>query len=109
GNIQSYYRRFLYCLGNTQTVAGIIDTTKFRFVFQAGANTLTSVKEYSDQADINADLPGFISLAMEQTNYCLKKEGDETAVPPIPPVWNVYLTDGNCNSLAKSNDFTSLQ
>ena len=64
GNIQSYYRRFLYCLGKFTTVAGIIDTTKLRFVFTAGANTLTSVKEYKDLADINNDLPQFLSLAM---------------------------------------------
>jgi len=104
--VQSYYRRFLYCLGNITTIAGIIDPAKLRFVFTAGSNTLTSVNEYAGLHEINAVLPAFLSLAMAETAYCTKREGNGIA---IPFTWNIYITDADCKALAKSNAFNSLE
>lgn len=99
--VENFFRRFLYCLGN----AGIISTSdtppKFMFVFKnQNGDTLTSSAAYDTQDALNAALPSFIDLVLEENNFEIKQSGSD---------WQFIVSDKNGNTLATSNNFSSVQ
>jgi hypothetical protein len=91
----------LYCLGNATTITTADTPAKFKFVFtNQHGDTITSIASFNTQDELNAALPEFIDLLLEQTNYVIKQSGSD---------WLFTVVDNNNNELATSNNFSSQQ
>ncbi|MDR6943339.1 hypothetical protein [Mucilaginibacter pocheonensis] len=101
GGINNYYRRFLYCIGNATIITTADTPVKYKFVFSnQHGGTLTSVKAYATQDELNNELPSFMDRVLAGQSYRVRATGVN---------WNIYITDDEDNKLAISNDFTSEQ
>jgi hypothetical protein len=99
GGINSYLRRFLYCLGNATIITTSDTPAKYQFTFSnQHGGVLTSVAIYDDQEQLNAALPLFMDLIFSGENFIIKK---------TVGTWNVCVIDNNSNNVAVSNDFAS--
>lgn len=99
GGFSNYYRRFLYCLGNF-TINTTGDTPpKYQFVYSDGqGHSLTSIKQFDTEDDLQQALPGFMDLVLTEENYQIRENAGH---------WNIYVTDNAGTDQAESNDFGS--
>lgn len=98
---ENFFRRFLYCVGNAEIISTADAPPKFQFVFKnQNGDTLTSATAYDTQDALNAALPSFIDIVLEENNYEIKQVGSD---------WQFTVSDKNGNVLATSNIFSSVE
>ena len=99
GGVATYFRRFLYCLGNVVIVPTSDTPPKYLFSYtNSNASTLTSVTAYDNTDDLNNALPSFMDLVLAGENFIVKPNGGNFVIG---------VQDANGNDVAVSNDFVS--
>ena len=95
---RSYFRRFLYCIGNFTINTTTGTPPKYQFSYSSNGNTLTSVTSYATSDDASNALPAFMDQVLAGGNFVVSQTAGN---------WNIYVTDNSGDNLAISNNFTS--
>jgi hypothetical protein len=97
--IKSYYRRFLYCLGNATIITTNDIPPKFQFVFKnENGDTLTSVKTYDTKSQMERDMVVCYTHVAEENYFQILQTGN---------TWHFSISDDTGAILATSNDFAT--